>query len=106
MDFRNKRRQNGAMRTERTRETQPSYARVLVRFGLLDRKADLQAAWGLWQRVCADPEVIRLSMKREAKKVFLPSVAAPYAHGARVLAAMTERQLSGLKQRLGCGGVA
>jgi len=41
-----------------------------------------------------------LSTKLDAAN-FLPSVAAPYQHGARVLAAMDEQQLDALKQRMG-----
>jgi len=92
----------GPMESHRKREEQPSYARLLLRFRLIDKNySGLQSAWHVWQRVCADPEVIRLSMKREAKKIFLPSVAAPYTHGARILAAMSERQLEALRQRVG-----
>jgi hypothetical protein len=93
----------GPMQTHRKREKQPSYARLLLRFRLIGKHSDLQAAYGMWTRVCADPEVIRLSMALAAKKelVHLVSVAAPYQHGARVLAAMSERQLSALKQRVG-----
>ncbi len=88
------------MQVERTRHTEPSYFRVLLTAGLIERNTDLQNAYGMWQRVCADPEVIRLSMKREETKIFLSSVAAPYQHGARVLAAMSEQQLDALRQRI------
>lgn len=87
------------MQVERTRHTEPSYFRVLLAADLLAQKTSIENAWGLWQRVCADPEVIRLSMKLE--KVFLPSVAAPFSHGARVLAAMSAKQIAALKERVG-----
>src|SRR5258706_10998366 len=82
----------GPMETHRKREKQPSYARLLLRFRLIGKCSDLPTAWGVWQRVCSDPEVIRLSMKLE--KVFVPSVAVPYQNGSQVLAAMTDRQLA------------
>jgi hypothetical protein len=90
----------GAMQVERTRHTEPSYFRALFTAGLIERKTELQSAFGTWQRVCADPEIMRLSMKCEAK-ISLPSVAAPYQHGAHVLAAMSEAQLAALKMRVG-----
>jgi hypothetical protein len=89
----------GAMQVERTRHTEPSYFRVLLAAGLIQSKTQIDNAWGKWQLVCADPEVIRLSMKLE--KVSLPSVAAPFQHGAQVLAAMSEKQLDALKERVG-----
>ena len=90
------------MQTEKTRHETPSYFRVLLAAGLIRQETALQDAWGMWQRVCTDPEVIRLSMKLEkAKNVPLPSVAAPFKNGTHVLAAMSERQISALKQRIG-----
>jgi hypothetical protein len=89
----------GAMQVERTRHTEPSYFRVLLAVGLIESKTQIENAWGKWQRVCADPEVIRLSMRLD--KVFLPSIAAPFQFGARVLAAMSEGQISALKKRIG-----
>jgi len=93
----------GAMQIEPTRHVEPSYFRVLVSAGLIDRKTDIQNAWGIWQRVCADLEVIRLSMAKAAKKkpVYLVSIAAPFQNGAQVLAAMSIEQRSALKERLG-----
>jgi hypothetical protein len=88
----------GAMQVEPTRHTEPSYVRVLLAAGLIECKTTIENSWGLWLRVCSDPEVVRLSMKLE--KTFMPSVAAPYQHGARVLAAMSARQLTALKQRV------
>jgi hypothetical protein len=47
--------------------------------------------------------VIRLGMTLAAKKTPIPmvSVAEPFKNGARVLTAMSERQLSALRQRVG-----
>jgi hypothetical protein len=89
----------GAMQIEPTRHTEPSYFRVLLAAGLIHSKTQIENAWGKWLLVCADPEVIRLSMNLE--KVSLPSVAAPFQHGARVLAAMTAKQIDALKERVG-----
>ena len=92
----------GCMQVERTRHIEPSYFRALVSAGVIERKTDIQSAWGMWLLVCADVEVIRLSMKLEKEKnVSLPSVAAPFQNGAQVLAAMSEQQLDALKQRMG-----
>src|ERR1700692_1161092 len=93
----------GPMETHRKREEQPSYARLLLRFRLIDKNySGLQNAWYVWQRVCADAEVIRLSMVLAAKKkpIYLVSVAEPFKNCAGVLAAMSERQLAALKERL------
>jgi hypothetical protein len=92
----------GAMQ-ERTRYEEPSYKRALVTAGLLERTAGLMTAWSAWQGVCRDPEFIKLSMTLAAKKepVHLVSVAEPFQNGARVLAAMSERQLEALRQRVG-----
>jgi hypothetical protein len=98
--YREKRPQRlGAMQVEPTRHTEPSYFRALLSAGLIESRTQIENAWGKWQRVCADSEVIRLSMKLE--KVFLPSVAAPFKNGAQVLAAMSERQLEALRRRVG-----
>jgi len=92
------------MQTHRKREERPSYARVLLRFRLIDKNySGLQNAWHVWQSVCADPVVTKLSMALAAKKehVHLVSVAEPFKNAARVLISMSERQLNDLKQRLG-----
>jgi len=89
----------GCMQVERTRHKEPSYFRVLLAAGLIAQESTIENAWGKWQMVCADPEVIRLSMKLE--KVFMPSVAAPFSHGAQVLAAMSAKQIAALKGRVG-----
>ena len=91
----------GVMQVHRTRHEEPSYKRALVSAGLIDENTAAES-WDIWQAVCRDKVVIRLSMELEKqKKVFLPSVAAPFQNGVHVLAAMSERQLSALKQRLG-----
>ena len=75
----------GAM-AARQRETRPSYERILLRFGLLSDKINLQEAYGVWQRVCADPLVLKLAMVLDAedKPAYLASVTAPYrCHGAQ-----------------------
>jgi hypothetical protein len=89
----------GAMQVERTRHETPSYFRVLLAVGLIEPKTRIENAWGTWRQVCADPIVKRLSMK--LKNVFLPSVAAPFKNGAQVLGAMSEQQISALKERIG-----
>jgi hypothetical protein len=101
--YREKRPQRlGVMQVERTRHTEPSYFRALVAAGLIDESTDIQNAWGAWQRVCADPVVLRFSMELEkSNKVFMPSVASPFSNGTRVLQAMTGRQIEALKIRLG-----
>jgi len=87
------------MQMEKTRHSEPSYFRVLLAAGLIESKTRIEEAWGLWQRVCADAAVIRLSMRLE--KVFVPSVAAPFQHGAQVLASLNPKELASLRQRIG-----
>jgi len=59
-------------------------------------------SWDIWQSVCRDKVVVRLSIELEKqKKIFLPSVAAPFQNGVQVLASMSEQQISALKKRLG-----
>jgi hypothetical protein len=87
------------MQIEKSRYDTPSYFRALVAAGLIQSKTQIENAWGKWQLVCADPEVIRLSMRLE--KVSLPSVAAPFQHGAQVLSAMSEKQIAALKESVG-----
>jgi hypothetical protein len=92
----------GVMQTEKTRYETPSFQRALVAAGLIDETTTKDVAWYVWQGVCRDSVVIRLSMALEtSKKVFLPSVASPFSNGTRVLQAMNERQISALKQRIG-----
>jgi hypothetical protein len=87
------------MQVERTRHDTPSYQRLLVKYGIVC--ATTQDAWGKWMQVCTDPVVVKLSIQIEkAKKVFLPSVAAPFQNLAHVLAAMNDKQLSELRSRV------
>ena len=91
----------GCMQVEPTRHTEPSYKRALVSAGLVD-ETNAGESWDIWQSFCRDKTVIRLSMELEKqKKVFLPSVAAPFQNGVQVLEAMSEKQLDALKQRMG-----
>src|SRR5258708_1944370 len=98
--YREKRpRRLGCMQVERTRHEEPSYKRLLVKYGIIS--ATTQDSWGKWMQVCTDPVVIKLSIQIEkAKKVSLPSVAAPFQNLAHVLAAMTQKQLSELRSRV------
>jgi hypothetical protein len=90
------------MQVQPTRHTAPSYLRSLVAAGIVDAKTNVDAAWGIWTAVCGDVEFIRLSMALEkSKKVFLPSVAAPFTNGTQVLKAMNQKQIDALKQRVG-----
>ncbi len=94
----------GVMQSARKREEEPSYIRLLHRFRLIDpTNRRLHTAYEVWQRVCRDTEVIRLSMALAAKgkPIYLASVTEPFKNGARVLAAMSEKQLSELKDRIG-----
>jgi hypothetical protein len=92
----------GVMQTEKTRYETPSFQRALVAAGLIDETTTSDIAWHVWQSVCRDKVVIRLSMELEkSNKVFLPSVSSPFSNGTRVLQAMTGRQIEALKIRLG-----
>jgi hypothetical protein len=87
---------------ERTRHEEPSYFRALLAAGLIDEKSSKDIAWSVWESLCRDKTIIRKSQElQKLEKVFLPSVAAPFKNGAQVLAAMSERQISAMKKRLG-----
>jgi hypothetical protein len=89
----------GCMQVERTRHEEPSYKRLLVKYGIIS--ATTQDAWGKWTQVCTDPAIVTLSLQLEkAKKVSFPSVAAPFQNLAHVLAAMNEKQLADLRSRV------
>jgi hypothetical protein len=89
----------GCMQVERTRHEEPSYKRLLVKYGIIG--ATTLDAWGKWMQVCTDPAIVTLSMQLEKeKKVSLPSVAAPFQNLAHVLAAMNQKQLSELRSRV------
>jgi hypothetical protein len=89
----------GCMQAEKTRHTEPSYKRLLVKYGIIS--ATTQDAWGKWMQVCTDPVMVTLSLQlQKAKKVSFPSVAGPFQNAAHVLAAMNEKQLSELRIRV------
>jgi hypothetical protein len=89
----------GCMQVLPTRHTEPSYKRLLLKYGIIG--ATTQDAWGKWMQVCTDPTIVTLSMQLEkARKVSLPSVAAPFQNAAHVLAAMNEKQLAELRIRV------
>jgi hypothetical protein len=90
----------GAMQVQRTCYQEPSYKRALVSAGLMDENTKTES-WDIWQAVCRDTVVIRLSMELERqRKIFLPSVAAPFQNGVQVLASMSEQQIAALKKRI------
>src|SRR6266478_2766770 len=97
------RRPFGAMQERRDRNNDlPSYAQILFQHGFIDRHDTQGNSWSLYQRVCEDAEVRRLSQKIEkSKHPALVSHMAGYSHHARVLAAMSSQQLSELKKRVG-----
>jgi hypothetical protein len=92
----------GVMQLEKSRHEEPSYLRLLIQHGFLQRNfIDLQRAWEMWTGLCSDTDVIELSVKLEkTTKNFLPSIASPYSNLAHVLAAMSEKQIQALKQRV------
>lgn len=93
----------GAMQVERTRHTEPSYFRVLFAAGLIERTTDIQNAWGLWQRICADEAVVmrsrELAAQDSGKPFHLTSISAPFQNGAQTLASMNEKQIAALRER-------
>jgi hypothetical protein len=93
----------GAMQVNPTRHTEPSYLRLLIQYGFLkhaEQRTYLPEAWGIWTGLCEDPLVRDIGIKiAKAKHTFLPSVAAPYANLARILAAATEKQITELRAR-------
>jgi hypothetical protein len=58
----------GCMQVERALETQPSFERLLKKFGIVnhDEKMPKHAAWSTFSRVARDAEVVRV---REALKI-------------------------------------
>lgn len=88
------------------REMLPSYARILLKFRLITKDLpSIQNAWHVWQLVCADHEVIRRSMAlvSRSQPAYAASVAGPFKNGACVLAGMSDKQISELKDRIGLG---
>jgi hypothetical protein len=90
----------GAMQIEKTRHTEKSFVRALLAAGLIDETTTNDLAWSVWQGVCRDSVVIRLSMELESKKCSLPSVAAAFSVGTQVLKQMSAKQIAALKERV------
>jgi hypothetical protein len=92
----------GCMQVEKTRHETPSYMRALVAARIVDAKTSIDTAWGIWTTVCLDAEFVRACMALEkSQRNFLPSVAAPFSNGVHVLKSMSEKQIAGLRERIG-----
>src|SRR5260370_15051364 len=92
----------GAMAPARNRtDDEPTYQRVLTKFGFLPKNAGIAEAWGMWGMVCADERVKKLAqeMERPAHRS-LASVTAGFKFYAAVLEAMSARSLSRLRTRI------
>jgi hypothetical protein len=91
----------GAMAPVRNRTSdEPTYQQILTKHGLLPRGAPIAEAWQLWQKVCEDRTIVRMSQEIERDKWRISSVTAGYQFFGRVLSAMSARQMTGLKNRI------
>ena|ERR1700730_734183 len=91
----------GAMAPARNRTADaPTYQQVLTKHGLLPRGASISEAWALWQKVCEDRTIVKMSQEIERDKWRMSSVTAGYQHTEKVLAMMSARQMVALKNRI------
>jgi len=79
---------------------EPTYQQILTKHGLLSRDAPIAEAWRLWQKVCEDRTIVKMSQEIERDKWRISSVTAGYQFFGRVLSAMSARQMTALKKRI------
>ena len=95
------RREFGAMAERRNRNEEPAtYAQILFQFGFVERRDT--SCFVLWQKLCEDAEVVRLSQEIE-RPVFraMHSITSGYSRYGAVLSRMTAEQRTALKIRVG-----
>jgi len=82
-------------------DDQPTYQRVLTKFGFLPKTASIAESWAMWLVVCADERVKKLAqeMERPAHRS-LASVTAGFNLYAAVLEEMNARSLSRLRAKI------
>ena len=77
----------------------PSYHRILVKHGLIEKTLSIPDAYRVFLQVGADPEVQKLSRKAERGRK-MKHVPALYLATAMVLQGMTKQELEALKLRI------
>jgi hypothetical protein len=77
----------------------PSYHRILVKHGLIEKTLSIPEAYEVFLRVGADPEVQKLRRKVERGDK-MKQVPALYLATAMALQGMTEQELEALKLRI------
>ena len=77
----------------------PSYHRILVKHGLIEKTLSIRDAYEVFLKVGADPEVQKLRRKvaRGAKMKHVPAL---YLATAMALQGMTKQELEALKLRM------
>jgi hypothetical protein len=79
--------------------TVPSYHRILVKHGLIEKTLSIPDAYKVFLKVGADPEVQKLYRKVESYNR-MKDVPAVYLATAMALQGMTKQELEGLKLRI------
>ena len=77
----------------------PSYHRILVRYGLIEKNLSISDAYGVFLKVGADPEVEKLRRKVELGNK-MKHVPALHLATAMALQGMTKQELEALKLRI------
>jgi hypothetical protein len=77
----------------------PSYQRILVKHGLIEKSLSIPDAYKVFLRVGADPEVQKLRRKVKGGNK-IKHVPALYLATAMVLQGMTKQELEALKLRI------
>jgi hypothetical protein len=85
--------------THRSAVAVPSYHRILVKHGLIEKTLSIPDAYEMFLKVGADPEVQKLRRKVEhgSKMKHVPAL---YLPTAMALQGMTKQELEGLKLRI------
>jgi hypothetical protein len=80
--------------------TVPSYHRILVKHGLIEKTLSIPDAYEVFLKVGADPEVqkLRRKVERGSKMKHVPAL---YLSTAMALQGMTKQELEALKLRIG-----
>lgn len=78
---------------------EPSYHRILVKHGLIEKTMSIPDAYGVFLKVGADPEVQKLRRK-VARGNRIKHVPAVYLDTAMALQGMTKQELDALKLRI------
>jgi hypothetical protein len=88
-----------APQTHRSALAVPSYHRILVKHGLIEKTLSIADAYQVFLKVGADPEVQKLRRKVERGNK-MKHVPALYLVTAMALQGMTKRELEALKLRI------